>query len=219
MTLDPEKLLSLIGLTTPGAVKSNAYDLDTIQSGGGMVVVYFTNVINANQGLPDYFVDVVVSGMTFPDDDPQGAIIRQLHHDALGSVQRWTPESVTNALELPAPAKILGIINISSTFREDANAHLFQITCRLVATELYLEYYERPLPVYQVDDSGIGVIYMRFEDATPCAVQRVTTTETTAEDGGVRSTTIREVAFGDWNDRANLTYYPVNQPVPVQSNT
>ena len=89
----------------------------------------------------------------------------------------------------------------------------------MATTELYLEYYEHPLPVFEVDDTGTGITYIRFVSTSPCAVQRITQQETTAPDGGARSVSVYEVAYGEWEDRESMTYYPINQPVPVEQNT
>ena len=218
MTLDPEKLLDLIQLTVPNVVKAVEYDRNVLQSGSGMLVSAITNIENANQGLPDYWVDVQISGMTFSGFDSNGSILRQIHHDALGAVQRWTPAAVTAAFGLDAPAAVVGIINIASVFSNGAGYHEFSITCRLATTELYLEYYEHPLPVFEVDDTGTGIQYIRFVSTSPCSVQRVTSTETVAPDGGRRSTIVHEVAYGDWEQRETLTYYPINQPIPINEN-
>lgn len=217
MTLDPEKLLDLIQLTVPDVVKAVEYDRNVLQSGSGMLVSAITAIENANQGLPDYWVDVQISGMTFTGFDSDGSVLRQIHHDALGAIQRWTPAAVTSAFGLDAPAAVVGIISIASTFSNGAGYHEFSITCRLATTELYLEYYEHPLPVFEIFNDGNGVQYLRFVNTSPCAVQRVTKQETTAPDGGKRSVSVYEVAYGDWDDRENLDYYPINQPVPVQN--
>lgn len=217
MVLDPEKLLDIIQLTTPNAVKALAWDRNVLQSGSGMLVSAINSIETANQGLPDYWVDVQISGMTFNGADADGSILRQIHHDALGAVQRWTPAMVTSAFGLDAPAAVVGIIDIASAFSMSAGYREFKITCRLATTEMYLEYYERVLPVFEVDNTGTGIQYIRFENTSPCAVQRFTTVETVAPDGGMRSMFMHEVAYGAWEDRANLTYYPINQPIPIQN--
>lgn len=214
MVLNPEKLLDLIQITVP-CVKALAWDRTIMQSGTGMLTTAITGMEPANEGLPDYWIDVRVAGMTFNGADPDGETLRQIHHDALGAVQRWTPAAVTAAFGLDAPAAIVGIIGIFCTFNNSAGYREFEITCRFASTEMYLEYYEHPLPVFEVDDTGTGIQYIRFVNTSPCAVQRVTTVETTAEDGGTRSTMIHEVAFGAWAERETLTYYPINQPIPI----
>lgn len=217
MMLDPEKLLDLIQLTVPNVVKAVEYDRNVLQTGSGMLVSAITAIENANQGLPDYWVDVQIFGMTFAGFDSDGSVLRQIHADALGAVQRWTPAVVTAAFGLDEPAAVVGIINIASTFSNGAGYHEFSVTCRLATTELYLEYYEHPLPVFEIVNDGNGVQYLRFVNTSPCAVQRVTKQETTAPDGGKRSLFVYEVAYGDWDDCANLDYYPINTPVPVQN--
>lgn len=217
MIFDESKLLPLIGLTNAEVVKSTSYDPLHDVNPPGTLVVANTGFDVANQGLPDYWVYIEIQGETFVDSDPDKSIIRQMYSDALASVSRWTPAQVTSALGWDAPAKVVGIINIRSFLQLDSSARVFRITLTLATTDTLLEYYEHPLPVYQIDDTGMGVQYIRFVNSTPCAVQRITKVETVAPDGGARSVVTREVAYGDWNDRANLTYYPINQPVPVQS--
>lgn len=71
-------------------------------------------------------------------------------------------------------------------------------------------YVETPLPLYVIEDRG-DVIYLCFTTDPECAVQRITITQS-----GNVTTTIHEVAYGIWENRSTLTYYPINQPVPVQ---
>ena len=66
---------------------------------------------------------------------------------------------------------------------------------------------------YIVEDAGGGVTYIRYfaDDADGnCLVKRITEEST----GGATTTTI-EHAYGAWADRATLTYYPINQAIPV----
>lgn len=71
-------------------------------------------------------------------------------------------------------------------------------------------YVETPLPLYVIEDTG-DVIYLCFTTDPERAVQRITITQS-----GDATTTIREVAYGIWENRSSLTYYPINQPIPVQ---
>jgi hypothetical protein len=217
--IEPSKFLDLVTLSNPDVVKTTSFDLETAQNGAGAFVAAITGVTQANQGLPDYFVYVTVMGQMLVECDPDKSLIRQLYADTLASVQRWTPASVTAALGWDSPAAVLGIINIRSAVQLDGAARVFRIDLTLVTTEMFLEYYEHPLTEYQVFDAGNGVTYVRFVNADPCAIQRITRTETVAPDGGARIQTVREVAYGSWSDPASLTYYPINQPVPVQINT
>jgi len=219
MIFDESKLLYLLPTTLPDVEKLAAYDLSQCVNPGGTLAVSISGMDVANQGLPDYWVYVNVTGQTLVECDPDKSIIRQMYADALAAVQNWTPANVTAALEWDSPAAVVGIINIRSAVQLDGACRIFRIDLTLATTDVFLEYYEHPLPIYQCEDTGTGVQYIRFMDETPCAVQRITTVNTTAPDGGIRTTITREVAFGDWADRENLTYYPVNQPVPVQSNT
>ena len=216
--IDPSKLLDLISLTASGITKSVSFDLDVAQNGSGSFVVSVGAVTNANQGLPDYWVDIVLSGLTFPENDADKTVLLNMHAEAINAVQSWTPAQLTSVLGFDDPAAVVGIINIASNFSYDGQTNIFRITLRLATTGAYLSYYEHEVPAYEVYDAGDGITYIRFANSSPCAVQRITRTETTAADGGVRVSTVREVAIGDWADRETLTYYPINQPIPVQTN-
>ena len=214
--INPANLLPLFNLTADGVTKSTSFDLDVAQNGAGSFVVSVSAVTVANQGLPDYWVDIVLSGLTFPENDPDKQIILTMHAEALNTVCSWSPELLTSVLEFVAPAAVVGIVDINSNFAYDGQTNIFRIQFRLATTGTYLAYYERELPTYEVDDAGNGITYLRFANETPCAIQRITRVETTAEDGGVRSQIIREVTMGDWSERETLTYYPINQPIPVE---
>ena len=216
--IDPAKFLDLVPLSNPSVTKTISFDLETAQNGSGSFVAAISAVTNANHGLPDYWVDVVFSGLTFPENDTDKSIILTMHAEALNSVQSFTPQQLTAALGFSDPAAVVGIINVESTFSFDGTTNIFRITFRLATTDAYLSYYETALPAYEVDDAGDGVTYIRFANTNPCAVQRVTRVESVDPDGGLRASTVREVAYGDWDDRADLTYYPINQPIPVQTN-
>lgn len=216
--IEPSKFLDLVTLSNPDVVKTTSFDLETAQNGAGAFVAAIAAVTNANQGLPDYWVDVVFSGMTFPENDVDKQIILTMHAEALSAVQSFTPHLLSAALGFVDPAAVVGIINIESTFSFDGQANIFRLTFRLATTDAYLSYYENALPTYEVDDVGDGVTYIRFANTNPCAVQKITRVETVAPDGGLRASTVREVAYGAWTDRANLDYVPINQPIPVQTN-
>lgn len=66
---------------------------------------------------------------------------------------------------------------------------------------------------YIVEDAGGGVKYICFtpdDDQGKRVVERIM--EVTS--GSVKTTTI-EHAYGAWADRASLTYYPINEAIPV----
>ncbi len=62
------------------------------------------------------------------------------------------------------------------------------------------------LKAYQVDTSTEGITYIRYYNANPCAVQRVSLAD------GVYTT---EVAYGAWANRASLSYQPINAHLDV----
>lgn len=217
--IDPAKFLDLVTLSNPSVTKSVNFDLETAQNGAGAFVCSITGVTGCHPGLPnvpDYWVDVVFSGMTYPNLDPDKQTFLTMHAEALNAVQNFTPQLLTAALGFPAPAAVIGLINVESTFAYDGATNIFRISFRMVTTGAFLAYYETPLPEYQVYDAGNGVTYIRFANTDPCAIQRITRIQTTAPDGGIRVETVREVAYGSWDEKENLTYYPINQPVPVQ---
>ena len=66
---------------------------------------------------------------------------------------------------------------------------------------------------YIVEEAGGGITYICFtpDDANgKRVVKRITEIST----GGATTTTI-EHAYGAWANRASLTYYPINQAIPV----
>jgi len=64
-----------------------------------------------------------------------------------------------------------------------------------------------PRNSYQVDEVSENLIYLRFDAQTPCAVYKI------AKSGTV---TTREVAWGNWADRAALQYFPCNSTIEVE---
>ena len=63
-----------------------------------------------------------------------------------------------------------------------------------------------------VEDTGTGVKYMCYNDKPQRAIQRITKTKV-----GTVTTTKIENAFGAWEDRATLEYFPVNDPIIVNT--
>ena len=66
---------------------------------------------------------------------------------------------------------------------------------------------------YISEQAGGGITYNRFfpDDSNgKCAIQRVT-----EESSGGTKTQTFEHTYGAWDDRATLTYYPINQAIPV----
>lgn len=59
---------------------------------------------------------------------------------------------------------------------------------------------------YMVDDSAGGVTYICYADTARRAIRRITVTD------GV---TAIEWAYGAWDDRAALTYVPINKYIEV----
>jgi hypothetical protein len=68
-------------------------------------------------------------------------------------------------------------------------------------------YYEQ---FYEVEDAGGGVTYKRLEGTNPCVIWR----ETVTSSGNTTNTKL-EFSWGDWADRANLTYVPINGSLNV----
>ena len=59
---------------------------------------------------------------------------------------------------------------------------------------------------YLVDRVSAALTYICYYNTNPRAVRRITVVDTL--------TTV-EVAYGDWDNRENLTYYPVNHVFEV----
>ena len=77
---------------------------------------------------------------------------------------------------------------------------------------------ENPAPpteklAYIVEEEGGGITYICFapDDANG---NRVVKRISVVSDGGATTTTI-EHGYGAWADRATLTYYPINEAIPV----
>lgn len=218
---DETKLLSMFDFSTADVVKCGAFDYTQAVHPGGQFIVSLTGVENANEGLPDFYFNVSFEGMTFVAEDPDKAIIRTIFHEAWKTVINFTAETCDAALELARPAKCVGVIRRTSTSGSNASVHTFRIDCVLVLVNFFGMYHEHALPVFEVKtsklpppDSG-SVDYVRFVAESPCGIQRV---RHLVQPGGVKLTEWM-VAFGEWEDRESLTYYPINQPVPVEQNT
>jgi len=67
---------------------------------------------------------------------------------------------------------------------------------------------EGPPEPYLIDKHSATVIYICYYDTQIRAVRRIT------QSGTVK---IVEVAMGEWANRENLTYYPVNHVFEVES--
>ena len=217
---DETKLLSMFDFSTADVVKCGAFDYTQAVHPGGQFIVSLTGVENANEGLPDFFFNVSFEGMTFVAEDPDKAIIRTMFHEAWKTVINFTAETCDAALELARPAKCVGVIRRTSTSGSNASVHTFRIDCVLVLVNFFGTYQEHALPIFELKQVNLQppesgkVTYIRFTVQSPCGVQRIRETVS----NGVK-TTEHMVAFGEWEDRESLTYYPINQPVPVEQNT
>lgn len=60
--------------------------------------------------------------------------------------------------------------------------------------------------------NGVTVKYICYNNSDPRAIQRITKTKV----GSVTTTKI-ENAFGAWEDRETLEYFPVNDPIIVSA--
>lgn len=136
MYIDPAKFLDLVTFSAEGITKAVTFDLDTAQDGAGTFIASITGVTNANQGLPDYWVDVALSGMTFPENDLNKETILTMHAETIAAVQSFTPAQLTTALGLTEPAAIVGIINIESSFSYDGSTNIYRVQFRLAVTDL-----------------------------------------------------------------------------------
>lgn len=67
---------------------------------------------------------------------------------------------------------------------------------------------------YMVKDVGGGVKYLTYtapDENGNCVVERITE----ASSGGATLTTI-DHGFGSWADPSGITYYPINEAIPVE---
>ena len=67
---------------------------------------------------------------------------------------------------------------------------------------------------YIVEEAGGGITYVCFtpdDENGKRVVKRIT--EVSSE--GVTTTTI-EHGYGEWADKENITYYPINEAIPVE---
>ena len=138
MSLDETKLFEIIPVDS-FILKTDYFDFETAVNPSGTLVVATTAVNVANLGLPDYFVDISLLGCTYVECDPDKSIIRKMHSDVLTAVQAWTPGLVTAAFGLVAPARVCGIINITSSISSDKSKNAFRLDVRLVFTDLDLQ--------------------------------------------------------------------------------
>ena len=135
MSLDETKLFSIVTVAD-GISEGVYYDFERLVNPAGTLVVATASVSEANPGLPDYFVDIFFLGGAHVDQDPDKSIIRKLHSDVLASVKSWTPDAVTDALGLAAPARCCAILNITSTMANDRTKNAFRLDVRLVLTDI-----------------------------------------------------------------------------------
>ena len=63
---------------------------------------------------------------------------------------------------------------------------------------------------YETETATGGVTYKRFEDTNPCVIWK----ETVTTSGGQTNTKL-EFGWGDWSDRTNISYAPINGSVHV----
>lgn len=149
------------------------------------------------------------------------------HVSAQEAYSRSETLNVRGYLDASAPAVVVGstVVIFGSTYMVTSAELLeqnteyveYSFTCFSVDNAAFtpyddsdLIYVETPLPVYVIEDTG-DTIYMCFTTDPFRAVQRITITTS-----GDVTTTVHEVAYGIWENRSTLTYYPINQPVPVQ---
>lgn len=62
------------------------------------------------------------------------------------------------------------------------------------------------LSPFQVDEADANTTYIRYYNTNPCAIHRILITGTVTQ---------MDWAYGDWADRATLTYKPINDPMEV----
>ena len=208
MSLDETKLFEIIPVDS-FILKTDYFDFETAVNPSGTLVVATTAVNVANLGLPDYFVDISLLGCTYVECDPDKSIIRKMHSDVLTAVQAWTPGLVTAAFGLVAPARVCGIINITSSISSDKSKNAFRLDVRLVFTDLDLQS-ENFVPAahlgaaYLVDettDVDTKTAYICYSNRDPRPITRVIT-----RNAALNKLIEITYGYGSWEDRENLVY-------------
>lgn len=208
MSLDETKLFEIIPVDS-FILKTDYFDFETAVNPSGTLVVATTAVNVANLGLPDYFVDISLLGCTYVECDPDKSIIRKMHSDVLTAVQAWTPELVTAAFGLVAPARVCGVINITSSISSDKSKNAFRLDVRLVFTDLDLQS-ENFIPAahlgaaYLVDettDVDTKTAYICYSNRDPRPITRVIT-----RNAAFNKLIEITYGYGAWEERKELVY-------------
>lgn len=63
---------------------------------------------------------------------------------------------------------------------------------------------------YETETASGGITYKRLENTNPCVIWK----ETVTTNGGNTNTKL-EFGWGDWSDKANLTYVPINSSLEI----
>lgn len=211
MSLDETKLFEIIPVDS-FILKTGRFDFDKYVKPTGTLVIGTTAVNVANVGLPDYFVDLELLGITYVECDPEKDTLRRMHSDVLTAVQLWTPEIVTEAFGLLPPARCQGIFNVTSSLTCDKASNLFRLDCRLVLTDVdftandFFPTAHLGAP-YQVDeewngDHTVKTAYICYSNRPVRPITRVVTTYTDAW----HKTVVIKFAYGAWDDRKTLEY-------------
>lgn len=210
MSLDETKLFEIIPVDA-FITKVAFYDFQNFVNPHGTLVISVTGVPVANLGLPDYYYDISILGATYVECDPDKNVLRKMHADVMTALQAWTPELVTNAFGLLAPARCCGIININSTFANDKSKNAFRFDVRLVLTDVDLSS-ENFAPSahlgapYLVDEhideeTGTKTAYLCYSNRPVRPITRVVTSGTLFH----KQIEIM-YAYGAWADRETLVY-------------
>lgn len=85
MSLDETKLFEIIPVDS-FILKTGRFDFDKYVKPTGTLVIGTTAVNVANVGLPDYFVDLELLGITYVECDPEKDTLRRMHSDVLTAV-------------------------------------------------------------------------------------------------------------------------------------
>lgn len=213
MSLDETKLFEILPVDS-FILKTGRFDLDKYVNPDGTLIIGVNSIgeCHPGTGLPDYYMGLELLGITYVECDPDKETLRRMHADVLTAVKLWTPELVTQAFGLLPPARVCGILNITSNLTNDKTSNRFRLDCRLVLTDVdftandFFPTAHLGAP-YLVDEEWneahtVKTAYICYSDRPNRPITRVVTTYTDAW----HKTVVIEFAYGAWDDRKTLVY-------------
>lgn len=127
-------LLDSIELTESKIQKIPDHD-PTVVHEDGVLTAVVESMTPLAPDLPDYFVDVVIYGMTQISQDRDGSVINSIHADIMHGITMTSVDDSVSPLD--PPAEIVGIITEKVQFSADADQRYVAVHLRLAITNLY----------------------------------------------------------------------------------